>query len=64
VSAYDLATRAGRVLLDDGTELGFDASALAGTGLRLLRSGQRVRLHVTGSGADLTVLRVQILTLA
>ena len=44
VSAYDPDTAAGRVLLDDGVELPFPASALDGTGLRLLRPGQRVRV--------------------
>jgi hypothetical protein len=34
------------VLLDDGTELPFDADAFAAGGLRLLRFGQRVRLAV------------------
>jgi 2-phospho-L-lactate guanylyltransferase len=63
VSAYDATDRAGRVVLDDGTELRFGSSALDGTGLRLLRPGQRVRLETTGNGPDLTVRRVQIYTL-
>jgi cold shock CspA family protein len=53
------------VLLDDGTTLRFAAAALEGTGLRLLRRGQRVRLEVEerdGDGA-VTVTRVQIHTL-
>lgn len=64
VSAYDAGTRSGRVLLDDGVELGFPAEALDGTGLRLLRAGQRVRLTTTGEGAAMTVTSLQILTLA
>ena len=44
-SAYDEKTRGGAVLLDDGTELEFGPAALAGTGLRLLRRGQRVRIE-------------------
>ena len=64
VSAYDPETRSGRVLLDDGVELPFAADAVAGTGLRLLRPGQRVRLATTGEGADLAVRSLQILTLA
>jgi 2-phospho-L-lactate guanylyltransferase len=63
VSAYDSTTRSGRVLLDDGTELGFEPAALHGTGLRMLRPGQRVRVETTGSWPDLTVERVQIYTL-
>ena len=64
VSAYDAGTRSGRVLLDDGVELPFPAEALDGTGLRLLRPGQRVRLATTGEGAGLTVTALQILTLS
>ncbi len=62
VSAFDPDTREGRVLLDDGLELGFPASALAGTGLRLLRPGQRVRVETTG-GSPPRAVAVQILTL-
>ena len=64
VSAFDPPSRTGRVLLDDGVELSFPADALAGTGLRLLRPGQRVRITVDGAGPDLAVRALQILTLA
>lgn len=63
VATYDAGTRSGSVLLDDGIELTFDARALEGTGLRLLRPGQRVRLEVAGEGASRSVHRLQILTL-
>ncbi|MBT2213658.1 MULTISPECIES: hypothetical protein [Actinomadura] len=46
VKAFDAETRTGSVLLDDGTELPFDAGAFAAGGLRLLRFGQRVNLAV------------------
>jgi cold shock CspA family protein len=64
VSAFDAATRNGRVLLDDGVEIPFTSHALEGTGLRLLRLGQRVRIETAGSGSDLHVVALQILTLA
>jgi 2-phospho-L-lactate guanylyltransferase len=64
VSSFDPLTRAGAVLLDDGVMLSFGADALAGSGLRLLRPGQRVRLETTGAEESLEVLRLQILTLA
>lgn len=64
VSAFDTTTRDGRVLFDDGLELPFTADALAGSRLRLLRPGQRVRLETTGSGAGLRIVGVQILTLS
>jgi cold shock CspA family protein len=59
VSEFDPQTRAGAVLLDDGVRLPFGAGALAGTGLRLLRRGQRV--DVTIDADEVTAL--QILTL-
>lgn len=63
VSSFDPATFCGAVLLDDGVELPFAASALAGSGLRLLRPGQRVRLETSGEAGGLRVQRMQILTL-
>lgn len=64
VSAFDADTGSGRVLLDDGVEVPFRGEALTGTGLRLLRPGQRVRLSLTGEGPDLAVTSLQILTLS
>lgn len=64
VSRFNDVTRAGAVLLDDGLELPFTADALHGTGLRLLRPGQRVRISTSGDAADRRVDALQILTLA
>jgi hypothetical protein len=50
VRTYDAGTRTGSVLLDDGTELPFDAEAFAAGGLRLLRFGQRVNLALEAKG--------------
>ena len=44
--------RSGTVLLDDGVELPFDAAAFDAGGVRLLHVGQRVRLGVQPSSAD------------
>ena len=46
VKAFDSAAGSGSVLLDDGHEVVFTAAAFALSGLRLLRSGQRVRLRI------------------
>ncbi len=46
VASFDPADGSGRVLLDDGTPLPFDGTALAAGGMRLLRSGQRVRIRL------------------
>lgn len=43
VATYDAATRSGTLLGDDGVRLAFDDTALD-RAVRLLRSGQRVRV--------------------
>ncbi|WP_041540746.1 hypothetical protein [Catenulispora acidiphila] len=43
---FDPTTHTGTVLLDDGTEIAFDAPAFTAGGLRLLRIGQRVKMHL------------------
>jgi hypothetical protein len=58
VRRFDLQTRAGDVLLDDGSVLDFAAAAFDASGLRRLRVGQRVRVRVDAEGA------VSFLTLA
>jgi hypothetical protein len=63
VSEFDEVSRTGRVLLDDGVRLRFEAAALEGSRLRLLRPGQRVQIEVAGAGADRHVTWLQILTL-
>ena len=51
VRSFDMRSRSGDVLLDDGQVLSFPARAFDASGLRLLRLGQRVRLRVDGDGA-------------
>ncbi len=51
VRSYDAADEAGTVFTDDGTVLSFGPAALAGSGLRLLRRGQRVRIRLDEGGA-------------
>jgi 2-phospho-L-lactate guanylyltransferase len=58
VRSFDPATRGGTVLLDDGTELPYDAAAFDAGGLRLARVGQRVALRADTDG------RITALTLA
>lgn len=60
VSVYDPATETIKVLLDDGVELDVAPEAFAASGLRLLRTGQRVRVEQTGD----VVTTLQILTLS
>ncbi|MEV0270932.1 MAG: cold-shock protein [Hamadaea sp.] len=60
VSEFDPQTRAGAVLLDDGTEVRFSPAAFAAGGLRLLRLGQRLRLEKDDRGE---VVRVTLPTM-
>lgn len=46
VHTFDPTERTGSVLLDDGLELPFSADAFDASGLRLLRSGQRLTIDV------------------
>jgi hypothetical protein len=62
VSRYDTETFAGAVLTDTGVELPFTVHAVADTPVRHLRVGQRVRLETTGSGAGLSITRVDFIT--
>ncbi|GAA2874030.1 hypothetical protein [Nonomuraea rubra] len=48
VRSFDETTRSGTVFLDDGTVLEFGTSAFDAGPLRLLRSGQRVNLGMSG----------------
>lgn len=57
VATYDPETHAGTLLLDDGRELAFPPDAFQRSGLRLLRSGQRVTLE---TGPDGTVTRLRL----
>ncbi|WP_246064126.1 hypothetical protein [Nonomuraea longispora] len=48
VRSFDEATRSGTVFLDDGTVLEFGVPAFDAGPLRLLRTGQRVNLAMSG----------------
>ncbi|MGW4463249.1 cold-shock protein [Micromonospora sp. NPDC004704] len=50
VATYDPQTRSGTLLLDDGTEVAFPATAFDASGLRLLRLGQRLKIEHGASG--------------
>ena len=57
VATFDPHTHTGTLLLDDGSELAFVATAFERSGLRLLHQGQRV---VVESGPDGVVARVRL----
>jgi 2-phospho-L-lactate guanylyltransferase len=51
VATFDMRTRAGTLLLDNGVEVRFPPAAFDASGLRLLRLGQRVRIEHDQTGA-------------
>ncbi len=63
VRVFDPTTQGGSVLTDDGAEIPFGAAAFAASRLRTLRLGQRVRIEVSGEGADRRVRRLSLATL-
>ena len=60
VAAFDPASGAAAVLLDDGTPLDVPPAAFAASGLRRLRLGQRLRLE---TDAERRVVAVALVTL-
>ena len=60
VRSFDPATGSGSVFLDDGTAARFGAAAFAGSGLRLLRPGQRVAIGRDSGG---TIVSLTLATL-
>ena len=50
--SFDPATGDGSVLLDDGRRVPFDGAVFARSGLRLLRTGQRVTVELSGGAAS------------
>jgi 2-phospho-L-lactate/phosphoenolpyruvate guanylyltransferase len=59
VHRFDPQTGEGSVLLDDGTEVPFDAAAFERSGLRLLRVGQRLTIDLGDDVAmDLRLLGI------
>ncbi|WP_250001806.1 cold-shock protein [Actinoplanes sp. M2I2] len=57
IATFESGSRSGTLLLDDGTELAFDAAAFDASGLRKLRLGQRVTVE---PGEDGRVRQVRI----
>lgn len=50
VAAFDPDTRSGTVVSDSGERIAFTGDAFDGSGLRLLRLGQRVRVQRDTTG--------------
>lgn len=63
MATFSDETRSGTVLLDDGSELPFDATAFDAGPLRLLRFGQRVQIRVDGEGGEAHITYITLSTL-
>lgn len=66
MSRFDPETGSGSVVTDEGVVLPFSPEAFASSGLRLLRSGQRLGVTVDGDGpaAAVTLLWLEAVGLA
>ena len=62
VKYFDIATKAGTILLDDQTELPVDTDTFVSSGLLELRLGQRVRFEVEGSGDSQRVRELNLVS--
>lgn len=60
---FDPGTRSGSLLDDHLRELAFDAEAFRASGLMELRIGQRVRFEVEESQDEVTVTRLNLVSL-
>ena len=63
VKHFNLSTRSGSLMTDNGEELTYDAETFAASGLVELRLGQRVRFRIEGEGDDRRVRDLQIVSL-
>ena len=62
VHEFDAPTGAGSVITDQGLVIPFSPDAWESGALRTMRQGQRVRVAVTGSGADTAVTWLTLVT--
>jgi 2-phospho-L-lactate guanylyltransferase len=60
VHSFDPAVGSGSVLLDDGQRVPFDGAVFSRSGLRLLRTGQRVTVELSSDAATPTVTSLGI----
>ena len=63
IKSYDHGSRSGSLVLDDMTELTYDAATFDATALIELRIGQRVRFELEGEGDAARVANLQLVSL-
>lgn len=62
VHEFDAGTGSGSVITDQGLVIPFAADAWESGALRTMRQGQRVRMTVAGSGPDVAVTSLTLVT--
>ncbi|HCO03223.1 MAG TPA: hypothetical protein DIT48_07665 [Actinobacteria bacterium] len=62
VKDYFSADRSGSLLLDDRAEIGIDAVSTEGSGIRLLRVGQRVVFDIAEEGGRKIARNLKLIT--
>ena len=63
IKDFEVQERTGNLLMDDRTEVEIDAVSVEGSGLRMLRIGQRVRFDLVEEAGRKVARNLQIVTL-
>lgn len=62
IKEFDVESRTGVLLQEDRTEVRIDATSIEGSGVRLLRIGQRVKFDVVEEGGSKLARTLRIVT--
>jgi len=63
IKDFEVQERTGNLLMDDRTEVEIDAVSVEGSGLRMLRIGQRVRFDLGDEAGRKVAKNLQIVTM-
>jgi 2-phospho-L-lactate guanylyltransferase len=62
IKDFDIELRTGSLLMEDRTEVGIDATSVEGSGIRMLRIGQRVKFDLIEESGRKLARTLQIVT--
>lgn len=62
IKDFDIEERTGSLLMEDRTEVSIDATSIEGSGIRMLRIGQRVKFDLIEEGGRKLARTLQIVT--
>ncbi len=63
IKEFDLGSRSGSLLMEDGSEIAIDATSLEGAGLRTLRIGQRVKFDLADEAGRKVARSLRLVTI-